>query len=64
MDFRTYLYDQAVNCKLHLEKYPAAIVEVYADEYEMEANKEVFLEVLGEQLYKRVNFFPAREVQH
>lgn len=60
MNHTKYIIEQAESCKRHLEKYTAAIVEVYADPLEIELNKQIFLEVIGADLIKRVKFLPAR----
>lgn len=60
MNYDTYLLEQAESAKRHLERYAAAIVEVYADKLEIEQQKELFLFVLGPDLMKRVKFLPTR----
>jgi hypothetical protein len=53
-----FLREQAEAAKKHLEKHVFAIVDVYCDVEDLEMNKTIFAEVLGEKIIKRVLFLP------
>lgn len=53
-----YIMDRAIEAKQHLEKYRSSIAEIYVDKEDVEANKKIFLEILGESLFKRIKFIP------
>ena len=53
-----YIMDRVAEAKQHLEKYRSSIAEVYVDKEDVEANKKIFLEILGESLFKRIKFIP------
>jgi hypothetical protein len=48
----------AVLSKEHLERYQGSITEVYVEKENMDKCKKVFLDVVGEELMKRINFLP------
>lgn len=47
--------------KEHLEKHVMAIVEVRVEKENMELAKLIISQSIGEQLFKRVHFFPRRD---
>jgi hypothetical protein len=48
----------AVLSKEHLERYPRSICEIYIEKENMDKCKKVVLDVVGEELMKRINFLP------
>jgi hypothetical protein len=46
--------------KDHLTAYPASIVEIRVEKENMDLAKEIIADVVGDQLFKRVNFFEKR----
>lgn len=53
-----FLREQAEAAKKHLEKHVWAVTDLYCDAEELEVNKTIFAEVLGEKLVKRITFIP------
>jgi hypothetical protein len=49
-----------IDAKAHLEKYPLSICEIRVEEDLMDDAKEIIANVVGEELFKRINFFPKR----
>lgn len=48
----------ALEAKEHLEKHMAAICEIRVEKEHMEDAKAIISEAVGQQLFKRINFFP------
>jgi hypothetical protein len=48
----------AAEAKLHLEAHLMSIVEIRVEKENMELAKKIIAEAVGDQLIKRINFFP------
>lgn len=51
----------AAEAKQHLEQHKMSIVEVRVEKENMDLAKSTIRESIGEQLFKRINFFPRRD---
>ena len=48
----------AADAKAHLEKHPMSICEMRIEKELIEEAKVIIKEIAGEDLFKRINFFP------